>query len=450
MSLQAGDIVFDIKADDSDLQKAIVGVKASFSQMGTAVGATMTVAGAAITGFAAHSVMDFADLGDAINDMAMRTDFSTEALSELKFAAEQSGASIEGIEKASRKLSEVIVGAYEGNETYQQSLANLGFTWEELAGMTPEEQFLKVAYALADVENATLRSAWAGDVFGTKMGTQLLPMLNGGAAGLEAMREQARQLGIVFDKAGAEQADAFNDAMGELAGSLTSLKFSVAEALIPSLIELANWVRDGMITFRQWREENGPLADSIIKWTVAVGAIMTVLGPLLVMLPGLVAAFTILKTAIIAVGAVFGALAAAVSAPVAVIVAAVGAIALAGAMLYNYWENVKSFLIGIWQSIAAAFELIFAPLIYAWEKFKGMFLDAQLQAQFPQGGGGYQQGTLPSGPLNNSLPGAFAGGGGGGMVTINNMVIHTNDPRQASRDIAQNLAMQLNAAGVGV
>ena len=51
--------------------------------------------GAAIIGFGIKAVNSFADAGDAIQKMALRTGFSTEALSELKFAAEQSGASLE-------------------------------------------------------------------------------------------------------------------------------------------------------------------------------------------------------------------------------------------------------------------------------------------------------------------------------------------------------------------
>ena len=53
-----------------------------------ALGAAV-IGGTAIVGFAIAAVKSFAETGDEIDKMAKRTGFSTEALSELGFAAEQ-------------------------------------------------------------------------------------------------------------------------------------------------------------------------------------------------------------------------------------------------------------------------------------------------------------------------------------------------------------------------
>ena len=67
-----------------------------------ALGAAV-IAGSAILGFGISSIKTFAETGDAIQKMALRTGFSTEALSELGFAAEQSGASLRDRGKAAIK-----------------------------------------------------------------------------------------------------------------------------------------------------------------------------------------------------------------------------------------------------------------------------------------------------------------------------------------------------------
>ena len=55
----------------------------------------LAIAGAAaIIGFATGAIKNFADLGDELDKMSQRTGLSVENLSALKFAAEQSGASL--------------------------------------------------------------------------------------------------------------------------------------------------------------------------------------------------------------------------------------------------------------------------------------------------------------------------------------------------------------------
>jgi len=190
MSVVAGDVVWRIGGDTQQLTSAM-------DKARVAVGAAMTAAGAAITGFAALSIKDFAAAGDEVQKMAARTGFSTERLSELRHAAELSGTSLDSVEKASKKLSTTITEAGEGSKSYVAALGAVGLSYEQLAGQSPEEQFLTVALALADVEDHTTKVALAQELFG-RAGTALLPMLQGGSAGLREMSAEAHRLGIVF------------------------------------------------------------------------------------------------------------------------------------------------------------------------------------------------------------------------------------------------------------
>ena len=98
--------------------------------------------------------------------MSKRTGFSVEALGELKFAAEQSGTSIETIEKASFKLSGVLLDAENGLVGAKDALAQLGLKAEDLKALSPEEQFQTIANALSGVESASDKAALAQDLFG--------------------------------------------------------------------------------------------------------------------------------------------------------------------------------------------------------------------------------------------------------------------------------------------
>ena len=75
--------------------------------------------------------------------------------------------------------------------------ARLPKSASDLVGKTPEEQFLLLANALVAVTDASTRAALAQDIFG-RAGTNLLPLLQKGEEGMAALRQQARDLGIVM------------------------------------------------------------------------------------------------------------------------------------------------------------------------------------------------------------------------------------------------------------
>src|SRR5262245_23734497 len=77
----------------------------TFAVTTAAVGASLVAAATAVAGPMLAMVKSVADLGDSLNDMAQRTGVSVEQLSVLKFAAEQSGATIEDVGAGLRVLA---------------------------------------------------------------------------------------------------------------------------------------------------------------------------------------------------------------------------------------------------------------------------------------------------------------------------------------------------------
>ena len=133
-----------------------------------------------------------ADFGDQIDKMSKRTGLSTQALSELSFAAELAGTNIEDLEKAVRTMQARILDLGLGLSTAVDAFKILGVSLEDVAGKTPEQQLDILLEALAGIEDATLRAAVAQRVFG-RAGTRLLPILSGGVKALKAAREEANR-----------------------------------------------------------------------------------------------------------------------------------------------------------------------------------------------------------------------------------------------------------------
>lgn len=198
------------------------------------------VGGAAIVGFGVNAVKSFIETGEQLDKMAKRTGISVESLSELKFAAEQSGASLETIEKAAKRMGATIFDANQDMKSANDALEALGLHVSDFEGLNPEQQFMELAGALGQVQDASEKAALAQKIFG-RAGTELLPLFAEGFQGMDALRSKARELGNTFTTEGAASAAKFNDTINELKHGLLGAFREVATNVIPVMTNVAAW-----------------------------------------------------------------------------------------------------------------------------------------------------------------------------------------------------------------
>jgi hypothetical protein len=278
---------------------------ASIAGIGARLGAVGALVTAPLLGF----VRTFASVGDALDKAAARTGLSVEALSELGFAAEQSGADLETLEVGIRSM--------------QRAIAS-GLAGPGLAGMTPEEQFLTLAERISRVEDPTQRAALAMQVFG-KSGQRLIPLLASGAKGIAALRREARALGLSISTEQAKDAAAFTDAWNRLTRTIKAAVFALGGALAPTITDLLGQLMPAAVSVGQWARQNSRLVITIAAvaaGVVAAGIAIIGLGAVLS------AAGTILGTVTAAIslaGTVLGAL----LSPVGLVVAAIVGLGIA-------------------------------------------------------------------------------------------------------------------------
>ncbi|NVM23711.1 MAG: phage tail tape measure protein [Desulfobacterales bacterium] len=346
MPFEAGAIVGHMVLDRSKWSKDVQAVQketktlsgtiqknsAQFRKMGMA----MTAAGGAIVGAVGAMVSNYVKAGDEVHKMALRTGFGTESLSELKYAAEISGATLSDVEKGVKKMSKTIVDASAGMATYVRAFDRIGLSAEELMKLSPEQQFDTIAKAIAGVESPTLRAATAQEIFG-RAGTQLLPLFAEGEKGLEALRQKARDMGIVFDQEAANKAARLNDAMTTLKESFKGVFISIADKLVPVITQVVEKIGGVITKIRTWMDAHPKLSGLITKVVLVLGGLMTVLGPILMVLPALASGFAIL------------------TGPIGLVAAAVaGLIALATLIIAN-WEPITKFFSNLWDGIKGFF-----------------------------------------------------------------------------------------------
>lgn len=325
--IRAGAAYVELFVKDNRLTRGLAAASAKLKAFGagiTGLGTQLLGLGAAFAAPFVLATKVFTELGSDLIDMSQRTGVSVEALSELGFAAEQSGADMETLEAGLRKMQKFVVEAANGSDSARETLQKLGLAVADLKALTPDEQFKLIADKLSKIENPALRAALAMDLFG-KSGTRLLPLMNDGAAGIEALQEKARKLGLTISTEDAAAAEEFGDTLDVLWKVIKRGAFSVGAALVPSLMELANWIITTSRDVSEWIDRNRGLVVSVAKIVavvLGVGAPLVALGAAVSIagfaIGGLVSLFSALGTVISVIGSVIGAL----LSPIGLVVAA--------------------------------------------------------------------------------------------------------------------------------
>lgn len=244
-----------VGADTKDMERGLKTARAKMKAFGgqmRKIGKSVAIVGTAVVGAVGLMIKSYIRAGDEVHKMALRTGFSTEKLSELKYASEISGASIEMLEKGIKKMAKTIMDASKAGgalATYVRSFDRIGLQADELIRLSPEDQFDRIARAIARVESPTIRAATAQDIFG-RAGTQLLPLFAAGEEGLEKLRKKAHELGIVFDQEAANKAAELTDSLTTLKGSITGVTMGIAEKMVPALTVFVDAVSDAMTNIK--------------------------------------------------------------------------------------------------------------------------------------------------------------------------------------------------------
>ena len=225
-----GKLVASLKQGESRIDKFARKHKTAMKGIGIGFLAAGAAAGA--------SIVQFGKLGDEVQKMASRTGFSTESLSKWRFALQQSGSSIEGLEKGVRRMASFIEDSKDGMAETTRAMEKLGLSVEDFTGLKPEESFFKLTDALAAIPDELEQAALAQDVFG-RSGTALLPLLALTAEEVAELRQEAHDLGVVFDQETADKAAKMQDAINSAKQSMNGMAIEIGTVLGPAVTEIA-------------------------------------------------------------------------------------------------------------------------------------------------------------------------------------------------------------------
>jgi len=297
-SVRLGQAYVEIFAEDGALRSGLTAAANRVKAWGasiTSIGSRIVGVSGGVLGASLDLVKSFKDQGNELNTLSLKTGASVERLSELQYIFEQSGAKFTdfsiAVKHMQRSLGEA-AGEGKAARTIRDDLAHLGLTLEDFKGLDAVEQFRKLAGAIGAIKDPTERINAAMGIFWVRTGQQIMPVLSLGAAGMNKLAAEARDLGIVMSSDQASSANDLKDAWNRLDRVWNAAKFTAGSALAPTLVDLLGLVTSHAGAVRQWTNENRGLILSAVKGAVVLG--------------GLGAGLVVVGTALSAVGSTIG------------------------------------------------------------------------------------------------------------------------------------------------
>ncbi|QDV44366.1 hypothetical protein Enr13x_42310 [Stieleria neptunia] len=270
--IKAGDAFVEVSIRDR-LEQGIRGMQGRINRFAGSVGrlgGILTASSLASAGVFGALAKTFASTGDEIDKMSARTGVAVQTLSGLGFAAEQSGANLGAVERSMFGLSRSMLDLSRGSGEAVDAYGRLGITFQDVNGLSPEDQLLKVADGLAAVEDTSLRGALAQKIFG-RAGREMLPLLALGAEGIRGLIDEADSLGRVLSEDDTKAAAELTDAMNRVQSVIKSVTLTIGGALAPAFTDIANTVSDASKFLVGFARENEGVVRGVFALIATVG-----------------------------------------------------------------------------------------------------------------------------------------------------------------------------------
>lgn len=184
-----------------------------------------------------------AEVIDSTNLLAQRLGLTYAELAGLGNAGALVGISMDTIGAAVTKSEVAFAKAAGGSKTASAAFQAMGLSVDQLNGMSASERFQAIAQAISEIPSEAERSAAAVRLFG-RSGAQLMPIFNGGAAGIQAATAEAQRFGLTLSQAQADNVDAMGDSFDRAGQAISGVIQQVVSYLAPAIESVSSQFSD--------------------------------------------------------------------------------------------------------------------------------------------------------------------------------------------------------------
>lgn len=213
---------------------------------------------AAVVNYLKQGVSLASQHGDTIDKQSQSMRLSAKAYQEWDYALQLAGTDISALQRGMKNWQQTIGSGEDSEEKLAESFRKLGINadeaFEKIAnGGNMDDLLSQTISALADYTGED-KGAIQEALFG-KNSTGLNALLNQTSSEIEAIKEEANDLGLIMTDDEVKNAAEYTDAITRLESASNGLKEALASSIIPLLTSAANWLAD-IVGSLNWRTAN--------------------------------------------------------------------------------------------------------------------------------------------------------------------------------------------------
>lgn len=238
----AGSIFVDLLLRDAQYTEGMKKASKNAAKFGDAIGAVakrgaqgVAVAAGAIT---ALTIRQSRAIDETIK-FSRSLGVVNENFQALGLLADEAGVSQGKLVNLMTRSQKAIVEAAQGADKYTKAFKGLGLSVDELVGLTPDQQFQKIAESLSKIENPALRNATALQIFG-KSGRDVVNMLEDFGGNLEEARAFNDKFAISVNSIDARVVEEANDTFERLGRAIGGIGNQLSIYVSPLVTEFSN------------------------------------------------------------------------------------------------------------------------------------------------------------------------------------------------------------------
>lgn len=239
----------DVLASTRKSEAAFSRIEKSSERMGQRLGGAFKFAGVAAAGFVAsigvdtitRAISEGLNYAASLGEVATQLGVTTDALQEYRFAGSQAGLATEEVDQALSQLTRRIGEGAAGTKAQAEAFQKLGISLKDAKGnvIATGDAIPLIAEGLLKIQSPAERATILMDLFG-RAGQKLEPLLAGGAAGVNGLRDAAQKLGIVLSSEQIAKADETADKLDALKQVLAANIAGTVSDNADSILTLAN------------------------------------------------------------------------------------------------------------------------------------------------------------------------------------------------------------------